>query len=93
MTNGSGEWRMANKQKKEPTHANIFVPLELKDQIDANADVLGLKSRTEAIRIGQKLLASWINQTLIREPVLFENMRRTFGDAITANELLGEGDE
>ena len=67
-----------NKNGPKGAYANIFVPSDLRDRIDAVRDILGLKSRTEVVRISIFLIERATDQFVERiennayEPALIE---------------------
>ena len=52
-------------------YTNIFTPDDLTEQIDRARDNLGLKSRTEVVRLGQKVLERWIEYAMNNEHLAF----------------------
>ncbi len=62
---------MAKRKAKERNYANIFTPDDLTKQIDRSRETLGLKSRTEVVRLGQTLLEKWISYALSTEDLAF----------------------
>ena len=74
-------------------YANLFIPIELKDQIDASTDALGLRSRTEAVRMGQVLLQGWIEHAQRYDANLFDRLLNLLGKGIRINELLEPEDQ
>ena len=52
-------------------YCNIFTPDDLTEQIDRARENLGLKSRTEVVRLGQKILERWIEHAMNNEHLSF----------------------
>ena len=52
-------------------YCNIFTPDDLTEQIDRTKENLGLKSRTEVVRLGQKILERWVEQAMNNEHLSF----------------------